>query len=138
LRAELVVLAACHSGQRSIAGRGMSRLPGDDIFGLQGVFFETGVGAMLGALWVVDDAIARAILTDFHRAYAGGAAPDQALQSAITAHRRDRQRPQDVFYWASFFVSALGARQADTPMQARTGKSFPVHVQLTVDAKGGT
>ncbi|MCC6196172.1 MAG: CHAT domain-containing protein, partial [Burkholderiales bacterium] len=30
LRAELVVLAACHSGQRSIAGRGLDRLPGDD------------------------------------------------------------------------------------------------------------
>lgn len=109
LRAELAVLGACHSGQRSIAGRGLARLPGDDIFGLQGVLFDAGVGAVLGALWVVHDEIARAILTDFHRGYAAGAAPEIALQAAVEAHRRDPQRPQQVFYWAPFFLSALGA-----------------------------
>jgi hypothetical protein len=105
LRAELVVLAACHSGQRSIAGRGLERLPGDDLFGLSAVLFEAGAGAVLGALWPVDDAVSLDILTDFHRAYAGGAAPDAALQAAVRAQVA-KGRP--VFDWAPFFVSALG------------------------------
>ena len=108
LRAELVVLAACHSGQRSIAGRGLDRLPGDDLFGLQAVLFDAGVQTMLGALWPVHDATALAILVDFHRAYAGGAAPDKALQAAIVAHLGNTERRRDVFYWAPFFLSSLG------------------------------
>jgi CHAT domain-containing protein len=109
-RAELVVLAACYSGQRSIAGRGLDKLPGDDLFGLQAVLFEAGIGTVLGALWPVEDATAFAILVDFHRAYAGGAAPDTALSTAIRAHLANSERRQDVFYWAPFFVSALGRR----------------------------
>ena len=108
LRAELVVLAACHSGQRSIAGRGLDRLPGDDIFGLQAVLFDAGVGTMLGALWPVHDATALAVLVDFHRAYAGGAAADRSLQTAIVAHLGNAERRRDVFYWAPFFLSSLG------------------------------
>jgi len=112
LRAELVVLAACYSGQRAIAGRGLTRLPGDDLFGLQGVLFEAGAGALLGALWQVADDVARPILADFHRAYAGGAAPDAALQRALVAHLRDPRRPKGLFFWAPFFLSALGRRPA--------------------------
>ncbi|MDQ6620680.1 MAG: CHAT domain-containing protein [Pseudomonadota bacterium] len=108
LRAELVVIAACHSGQRSIAGRGLDRLPGDDLFGLQAVLFDSGAQTLLGALWPVHDATALSILTDFHRAYAGGATPDNALQTAILAHLDDTERRRDVFYWAPFFLSSLG------------------------------
>jgi CHAT domain-containing protein len=110
LRAELVVLAACHSGQRSIAGRGLDILPGDDIFGLQAVLFDAGVGAVLGALWPVHDATALLILVDFHRAYAGGATPEESLRTAICAHLAGADRKRDVFYWASFFISAFGRK----------------------------
>ena len=34
LPADVAVLSACNSGQRAVSGRGMSSLPGDDIFGL--------------------------------------------------------------------------------------------------------
>lgn len=108
LRAELVVLAACYSGQRALAGRGLARLPGDDLFGLQGVLFEAGVASVLGALWQVADDVAEGILADFHRSYAAGAPTEVALQQAIVAHLRDARRPQDLFYWAPFFVSGLG------------------------------
>lgn len=50
--AELVVLSACHSGQRAIAGRDRAELPGDDIFGLQSAFFQSGVRSILGfGMW---------------------------------------------------------------------------------------
>jgi CHAT domain-containing protein len=119
LRAELVVLGACHSGQRAIAGRGLARLPGDDLFGLQGVLFEAGVGAVLGALWVVHDEVAREILTEFHRAYAAGAAPEEALRSAVMAYRRERRGARGVFYWPPFFLSSLGRASAPPPPRCR-------------------
>jgi CHAT domain-containing protein len=125
LRAELVVLAACHSGQRSIAGRGLDRLPGDDIFGLQAVLFDAGAGSVLGTLWPVEDATAQAILVDFHRAYAGGATPEAALQAAVIAHLADPRRRRGVFYWAPFFVASLGRREP------RAGASVPVPAALS-------
>jgi CHAT domain-containing protein len=108
LRAELVVLAACDSGQRAIGGRGLAELPGDDMFGLQAVLFDAGAGTLLGALWPVDDESARAILVDFHRAYAAGAPPDRALQSALKAHLADPARRQNLYDWAPFFLTSLG------------------------------
>ena len=86
IQAELVVLASCYSGQRAIGGRGLAKLQGDDVFGLQAVLFEAGAGAILGALWPVDDESSRAILVDFHRQYAPGSDPDRALQSALLAY----------------------------------------------------
>ncbi|WP_100917512.1 CHAT domain-containing protein [Candidatus Thiodictyon syntrophicum] len=124
LPAELVVLAACYSGQRAISGRGLSRLPGDDLFGLQAVLFEAGVGTLLGALWPVDDRSARAILVDFHRAYAAGAAPDLALQSALVAHLADPLRRQTRYDWAPFFLTSLrNPRYGRTPGQVAVSQS---------------
>ena len=68
--------------------------------------------AVLGALWVVHDEVARAILTDFHRAYAAGAAPEEALQSAVNAYRGERHGARGVFYWAPFYLSGLGRSPA--------------------------
>jgi len=56
------------------------------------------------------------ILVDFHRAYAGGELADAALQAAVIAHLRDPQRPQAVFFWAPFFVSALGMASRKAPV----------------------
>lgn len=107
LRAELVVLASCYSGQRAIGGRGLSKLPGDDILGLQAVMFEAGVGTLLGALWPVDDESARAILGEFHRHYATGESPDRALQSALNTYLDNPFRRHDRFAWAPFFLTSV-------------------------------
>ena len=111
LRAELVVLAACHSGQRAIGGRGLAQLPGDDLFGLQAVLFGAGAQALLGALWPVDDDSACAILVDFHRAYATGLTPDRALQRALMAHLAAPDRRHTLYDWAPLFITALGQAQ---------------------------
>lgn len=115
LRAELVVMAACHSGQRSIAGRGLERLPGDDILGLQSVFFDLGVGAVLGALWPVRDDTTRDLLLAFHRAYARGAQPGDALAAAMRTLMRRSRGSSDVFGWEPFFVSAFGRAITASP-----------------------
>jgi CHAT domain-containing protein len=106
LRAALVVLAACHSGQRAIAGRGLDRLPGDDLFGLAGALFEAGVNAVLGTLWPVQDEAAKTLVVAFHHAYAHGDDPADALCKTVRAHLAQRKR--EVFFWAPFFVSSLG------------------------------
>lgn len=123
LRAELVVLAACHSGQRAIGGRGLAQLPGDDLFGLQAALFSAGAHALLAALWPVDDDSVCAILTDFHRAYAGGSAPDRALQSAIVAHLAAPERRHTLYDWAPLFITALG--QGPEPKKKASPRKTP-------------
>ncbi len=109
LNAELVVLSACCSGQRPISGRGMQDLPGDEIFGLQSAFFTAGAKRILSALWPVDSLAAYEIVTSFHRHFASGKLPELALQDAVKDYLNaaDFER-EDVYYWAPFFLSALG------------------------------
>lgn len=109
LRADLVVLSACCSGQRAIAGRGMEELPGDDLFGLQAAFFAAGARQVLGSLWPVHSQVAYQMMTAFHRFLLDGQPSERSLQSAVlehlaTAGPRTRKRP----YWAPFFLCAAG------------------------------
>jgi CHAT domain-containing protein len=111
LKADLVVLSACSSGQRPTAGRslksfGREELPGDDLFGMQAAFFEAGAHRVLSCLWPVDDEIALQIMGDFHRGYASGDPPEVALQTALL-RGADKFDPA-VYYWAPFFLSVLG------------------------------
>lgn len=110
LPAELVVLASCHSAQRAVAGRGLDRLPGDDLFGLPAILCEAGVHQLLGALWPAQDAAAHTIVSEFHRAYAGGAEADAALRDAIRAYLADTTQPHEAFFWAPFTLTAFGRR----------------------------
>lgn len=115
LRAELVVLAACSSGQRAVAGRGLASLPGDDLFGLQAVLFEAGAWGVLGALWPVDDETTREIMTRLHRAYADRQPAARALQSAIAGYLAMPGARRDAFFWAPFVLSTLGVNDRMEP-----------------------
>lgn len=109
LNAELTVLSACCSGQRPYGGRRMDELPGDDLFGLQAAFFAAGAKRVIRSLWPVDAGTAHRLVMAFHRHYASGQSPELALQKAIIdhiAHARPRLRKS--YYWAAFFLSAVG------------------------------
>jgi CHAT domain-containing protein len=117
LDAQLVVLSACCSGQRAIEGRGLKEeLPGDDMFGLQAAFFAAGAKQVLGSLWPVDSAAAREIMVAFHRHLAAREAPDLALQAAIVGYLSSARpaRLRKLYYWAPFFLSALGRAEEST------------------------
>ena len=109
--AHLVVLSACCSGQRPVAGRGMEELPGDDLFGLQAAFFAAGADLILSTMWPVDSKSARTIALAFHRRLKAGVAAEFALQQAVVEFLEDartskslkRQRP---YTWAPFFLAA--------------------------------
>lgn len=110
LNARLVVLSACFSGQRPIAGRWMSELGGDDLFGLQAAFASAGARAVLGSLWVANDTAATWLMTAVHTELARGNDPDIALQTAILAYRANFPDRRQAYYWAPFFLSVLGRR----------------------------
>jgi CHAT domain-containing protein len=104
-----VVLAACSSGQRAIAGRGMEELPGDDVLGLQAAFFAAGARQLLGALWPVDLDVTRGIVRRFHAELLVGRAGDVALRAALLGHLgEDDPRTGGVRCWAPFTLTAAG------------------------------
>jgi CHAT domain-containing protein len=109
LSPKTVVLSACNAGQRAIKGRKMTELPGDDLLGLQSAFFAAGAREIIAALYPVEDSAAAKICPAFHRHLVGGAPVDIALTLAIrefiaNARALNRRR----YYWAPFFLSALG------------------------------
>ena len=112
LCAELVMLSACHSGQRAIQLRNLGEVPGDDIFGLQSALFRSGVRAIVGTLWLVETTSSSPIVRGFHKHYAEGKSAEVALQFAVKEYLAN---PVDsltgVYYWAPYFISFIGRRQ---------------------------
>jgi CHAT domain-containing protein len=109
LRAELVMLSACHSGQRIIDLRNLGVTPGDDIFGLQAAFFKSGVQSIVGTLWLVETKSSSPITRAFHKHYAAGEPAEIALQHAIQEYLA--QAPPErkgAYYWAPYFISSIG------------------------------
>jgi len=109
LKADLVVLSACCSGQRPASVRDLDELPGDEMLGLQAAFFSAGARRILSSLWPVDDSVAARLMIFIHRCLADGVSPELALQSAIkeflaTADLVERK----VDVWAPFFLVMMG------------------------------
>jgi CHAT domain-containing protein len=116
LRADIVVLSACSSGQRPITGRGLVELPGDDLFGLQAAFFRAGAHRILATLWPVDSTAARKITTGFHARLAAEEScdPETALQKTICDYLKQAGiHGRKVYFWGPFFLSALGRARTD-------------------------
>lgn len=108
----LVLMSACCSGQRSVAGRGRAELPGDELFGLQAALFTAGARAIVGCMWPVRDSVAPEIMLAIHERLLGGDPPDIALQVAVTAFRRAAgPLTRQPYFWAPFFLSAVGRPQ---------------------------
>ena len=112
LNAETVFLSACCSGQRAISGRGMTELPGDDLFGLQAAFFTAGVKRVFSALWPVEDNVGYDITTYFHSylVHDNEHRPEIALQKALKKYLTTVDTSFEDFlkYAAPFFLSAIG------------------------------
>ena len=71
----LVVLSACETATPRPGRSG-------GLAGLTGAFASAGAGGVLGSLWWVDDRSTEALMTAFHRAYAGTGDGSAALRSA--------------------------------------------------------
>jgi CHAT domain-containing protein len=67
INADLVIMSACYSG---LGDR--SPLPGDDLFGLQRAFLQSGVRTVVSGLWDVYDGTAPDLMLDMFNGLAGG------------------------------------------------------------------
>jgi tetratricopeptide (TPR) repeat protein len=94
LRGALVALSACESGRGRV-------YDGDEVLGLARAFLVAGARALLGSLWIVQDASTAALMERWYATMARGLEPAAALREAQIALREQFSHP---FYWAPFYV----------------------------------
>ncbi|HEX5108281.1 MAG TPA: CHAT domain-containing protein [Vicinamibacterales bacterium] len=98
LRAQLVVLSACSTGQGETTG-------GDDVLGLTRGLLAAGARSAVVSLWPVDDQSTALMMEAFYRALRGGANPAAALRAAQDDLRQRKSRGYDhPYYWAPFVM----------------------------------
>ena len=92
LRAELIVLSACNTGQGQVTS--------DGVIGLSRSFFAVGVPSVIVSLWKVPDAPTAFLMTEFYRNFLERQQDKaQALRQAILKTMRKHPNPRD---WAAF------------------------------------
>lgn len=94
LRALLVVLSCCHSGQGTIKGA-------EGAVGIGRAFVAAGARCVLVALWEIDDGTTREFMKRFYEHLLAGKRASVALNLAMK-YLRDPQRLGDVKNWAAF------------------------------------
>ncbi len=91
LKAELVVLSACNTGQ--------GRLTGDGVIGLSRSFISRGVPSVIASLWSVPDAPTASFMVEFYQNLLQGLDKAQALRQAMLTIM---SKYPDPLNWAAF------------------------------------
>ncbi|CAH3149221.1 unnamed protein product [Porites lobata] len=95
LRARLVVLSCCHSGQGEVSSEG--------VVGMARAFLFAGARSVLASLWAIDDEATMVFMECFYQHLRVGESASTALQKAMK-----RLRDSDDFsapkYWAPFVL----------------------------------
>ncbi len=97
LRAELVTLAACHTGVNRI-------FPGDELQGLTRGFLYAGSPAIVVSLWSADDRATVSLMKTFYTHLYNGKSHRSAL---CDAQREVLSRYSHPYYWAAFILLGL-------------------------------
>ncbi|HFD39671.1 MAG TPA: CHAT domain-containing protein [Anaerolineae bacterium] len=102
LRASLVTLSACDTGQGTLRGR--------ELLGLTRGFLSAGAASVLVSLWAVDDRSTAALMGAFYRHLGAGATRSEALRAAqLGLLRGERLVWRHPAHWAAFcLVGAEG------------------------------
>ena len=95
LRARLVVLSCCHSGQGKVSSEG--------VVGMARAFLFAGARSVLATLWAVDDEATMMFMKSFYQQLGSGESASVALQRAMKCLRdsHDYSAPK---YWAPFVL----------------------------------
>ena len=95
LRARLVVLSCCHSGQGPVSSEG--------VVGMARAFLFAGARSVLATLWAIDDEATMMFMKSFYQQLRRGESASVALQRAMKCLRdsRDFSAPK---YWAPFVL----------------------------------
>ena len=93
LRARLVVLSCCHSGQGPVSSEG--------VVGMARAFLFAGARSVLATLWAIDDKATMLFMKSFCQQLGSGESGSVALQGAMKCLRdpHDYSAPK---YWAPF------------------------------------
>ncbi len=91
LKAELVVLSACDTGQ--------GRLTGDGVIGLSRSLISAGVPSVIVSLWAVDDAATTELMQEFYKQWQHKPDKAQALRQAMLTTMKNHPDP---LLWAAF------------------------------------
>ena len=91
LKAELVVLSACDTGQGFITG--------DGVIGLSRSLITAGVPSVIVSLWSVPDAPTASLMTEFYKHLQRNPDKAQALRQAMLTTMKQHSDPKD---WAAF------------------------------------
>ncbi|MGO9191055.1 MAG: CHAT domain-containing protein, partial [Streptosporangiaceae bacterium] len=114
LAADLVVLAACASGQQAIWDRDdAGELIGDEMLGLPAAFLAAGAHQVIGTLWRVRDDVAHRMTIRLHQELLAGQPAETALYRAVLA---EREIGGEIADWGAFQLIAVG--RAETPSGA--------------------
>lgn len=104
--ADLIIMSACYSGKAD-----RSPLPGDDLFGLQRAFLQSGAKTVIAGLWDVYDGKAPELMNGVFQRLANGESASQALagsQRDFLKKYRDLAEPRRYFthpyFWAVYSV----------------------------------
>ena len=95
LRARLVVLSCCHSGQGKVSSEG--------VVGMARAFLFAGARSVLSTLWAIDDEATMMFMESFYQQLKSGESASVALQRAMKCLRdsHDYSAPK---YWAPFVL----------------------------------
>jgi CHAT domain-containing protein len=101
----LVLLLACHSGQRAVRGETGAELVADEVNGLAAALFSAGAGAVLGALWHAEEPFAAALIAPLHDRLLAGEPADHALREALRNTRDSRPLFRRPYFWAPYTLT---------------------------------
>ncbi|CAH3180768.1 unnamed protein product, partial [Porites lobata] len=95
LRARLVVLSCCHSGQGEVSSEG--------VVGMARAFLFAGARSVLATLWAIDDEATMMFMKSFYQQLGNGESASVSLQRAMKC-LRDSQDYSAPKYWAPFVL----------------------------------
>ena len=95
LRARLVVLSCCHSGQGEIKAEG--------VVGVARAFMGAGARSVLVSLWAIDDEATLEFMKSFYHYLVDGRSASESLNQAMKS-LRESDKYSDVKYWAPFVL----------------------------------
>ena len=93
LRARLVVLSCCHSGQGDVKAEG--------VVGIARAFLGAGARSVLVTLWAVDDEATMELMKRFYQHLRDGKSSSESLSLAMK-YLRETEKFSAVKYWAPF------------------------------------
>ena len=94
LRARLVVLSCCHSGQGRI-------LKGEGVVGIARAFLAAGARSVLVTLWAIDDEATMIFMKSFYQHLKDGKTASAAVQESMKS-LRESGKYSEMRYWAPF------------------------------------